>query len=207
MQLIKCFTVQKSQITAGIKFAQIPSAQFDSDLSLYASLACYPLYPQKTFDSTTEDLMPLSVSFVYGYAQRGGYKNTISERGIILAIDAKQWTVANAQKDKSILLDPTGTKVLLYCPVGQTYLKGINPVRLLQVTAQCKPLITEMSLAKLQMTMMQAPFITPVLNLTEPQRVKEKLTQKACAKRPTSAPLEAVLDQVDETQTFSLEAD
>lgn len=207
MQLIKCFTVQKSQITEGIKFAQIPSAQFDSDLSLYASLACYPLYPQKTFDSATEDLMPLSVSFVYGYAQRGKYKDTISERGIILAIDAKQWTVASAQKDKSILLDPTGDKILLYCPVGQTYLKGIKPVRLLQVTAQCTPLITEMSLAKLQMTMLQAPFITPVLNFKEPQQIKARLTQKACAKRPASAPLEAVLDQVDETQTFSLKAD
>lgn len=61
-------------------------------------------------------MLPLSVSFVTPIKKQSSY--SISNSGIILQIDTKEWLPLKSDKDKSIMLDTYSHYVLLYCPVG-----------------------------------------------------------------------------------------
>ena len=86
-------------------------------------------------------MLPLSLSYVT-QAPAG---SKVSAQGIILDLLASQWIPLDGYTDASILLDTNKDHVLLYCPVGDTFLRTVdkkNPL-LLQVSSKCVPVISK----------------------------------------------------------------
>lgn len=65
-------------------------------------------------------MLPYSLSYVMANTD----KTQISKQGVIIQISAKQWMPLDAEKDRSILLDASDQYILLYCPVGETFLRS-----------------------------------------------------------------------------------
>ena len=65
-------------------------------------------------------MLPFSLSYIIQAPE----KSTISKQGIVIDIQAKQWIPLDPNTDKSILLDIDNGHVLLYCPVGETFLRS-----------------------------------------------------------------------------------
>ena len=131
MEAFKLFTVNEQSFEPGVDLSRYSSSASDKLCSLGA-IAAYPLYPRKEFSAQAETMLPYSLSYV----TQAPEKSTISKQGIILQVDSSQWLPLDADKDASFLLDVSDKYLLLYCPVGGTFLRTANKRKafLLQVS-------------------------------------------------------------------------
>lgn len=132
MEAFKCFSLSKSDFEQGIDLGIYQDCTAETTKCDLGCIAAYPLYPRKSFSSKAETMLPFSLSYVT-QAPSG---SKASKQGIIIDILASDWLPLDAYTDTSILLDTNNGHVLLYCPVGETFLRS---------TSKKEPLLLQVS--------------------------------------------------------------